>query len=164
MATERGELDQVVGDMNGFKSALQNRDLQLLIKSPIVNADKKLQIFDTLFGGKMSVLVLSFFRLVIKKGREAYLPAITDSFIEQFKISQGISTVQLKSTTQPDEKLINKIKSILKANDLASDKIELETIIDPSLLGGFVINIGDRQYDASVSSKLEALKKQFQGN
>jgi len=76
LATERGELDTVLSDMKGMQEAVKNRDLYLLFKSPIVKSDKKLSVFNAIFDGKLSNLSSEFFKIIMRKGREQYIPEI----------------------------------------------------------------------------------------
>ena len=76
LATETNKVEQIKTDFALFSDALKSRDLQLLIKSPIIKPDKKLGIFKAIFDGKIDELTSSFFEIVIKKGREGLLSLI----------------------------------------------------------------------------------------
>lgn len=164
LADERGALDEVLGDIKSFKQATENRDLYLLLKSPIINVSKKQQVFDALFGGKMNELTSAFFKIILNKGREAYLPEIADEFIAQYKKLKHITSVTLVTATPLGAETISKIKQRLVASEATDDHVELLTEVDPNLIGGFVLDFGDQLYDASIAHKLEKLKKEFSSN
>lgn len=164
LAKERSELELVLGDMKGMQEAVKNRDLYLLLKSPIIKPGKKLQIFETIFGDKLSKLSMEFFRIIMRKGREQYIPEISAQFIEQYKKLQHISSIALTTAEAIDPAIINSIEEKLLASDATDQRIEIISKVDPDIIGGFLIEIGDKLYDDSVKGKLEKLRKAFSKN
>lgn len=164
LAQEQGKLERVLEDINSLKEAVKNRDFYLLLKSPIINGTKKLQIFNTLFEGKFDEMTLGFARIAISKGREAVLPEIADEFIQQYKVIQHISTVTLTTAVPLGADALAKIKEKLLGSKVTDDKVEIETKVDPDIIGGFVIEFDDQLYDASVAHQMEKLKKEFSRN
>ena len=161
LASEQDNIETVVEDIKYFIEATKNRDFFLMLKSPIINGDKKQQVFDALFKDKFSEITYSFLSIVVRKGREIHLPEIVAEFMEQYKKLKHISTVKLVTATSLSAETISKIKQRLVASDATDDHVELEIEVNPDLLGGFVLDFGDRLYDASVAHQLEALKKEF---
>lgn len=161
LAKEQGNIETVIEDIKYFNEATKNRDLLLLLKSPIINASKKQQVFDALFKDKFSELSFAFLSIVLNKGREKQLPEIAAEFLEQYKRMKHISTVKLITATTLSAETVSKIKQRLVASEATDDHVELEVEVDPNILGGFVLDFGDRLYDASVAHQLEALKKEF---
>lgn len=159
LAKDQNAMDEVVGDMKGFSKMVENRDLFLLLKSPIINVGKKAEIFNALFDGKVNKLTKAFLDITLRKGREAYLPEIAKEFLNQYKRMQGISSVKLTTATPISNTALEAIKAKLLASDVTDKSVEIETHIDESLIGGFVVQIGDKQIDASVSHKLAELAK-----
>jgi len=164
LAKERSELDVVLSDMKGVQQAAKNRDLYLLLKSPFVKPGKKLQIFETLFEGKISKLSMEFFRIILKKGREQYIPEIATQFVDQYKKMKHISSISLTTAEAIDPAIINGIEEKLLASDATDQHIEIISKVDPDIIGGFMIEIGDKLYDDSVKGKLEKLRKTFSKN
>ena len=107
---------------------------------------------------------MAFFDIIIKKGREMYLPEIIQDFIDQYKVLNKISTVTITTATPLTADALNDIKSKLLASDITMDKLDVKTKVDASLIGGFVVEIGDKLYDASVAHKLEQVRKEFADN
>ncbi|MCB0685821.1 MAG: ATP synthase F1 subunit delta [Saprospiraceae bacterium] len=161
LAKERKEVDAVLQDMKYIKSALKSRDLYLMIKSPIVNADKKLSIFKKIFSDKIQKTTAAFFDIMTRKGRESYLPEIVDAFIEQYKDYKQISTVIIKTAVPLSDSALATIKEKLASSPDIKKNLEFEVMVDPSLLGGFTLEFEGRQYDSSIASKLKDLRKQF---
>ncbi len=161
LAIDGNKLDTILQDVQSFKAMLQSRELMLLLKSPIVNGSKKGSIFKTLFEGKFDALTMTFFEVILRKGREEFLPEIADDFIKQYKAKKGITDVKLTTAVSMPKELLESIKAQLLSSDATETSVELETAVDSKLIGGFVIEIGDRLYDDSISHKLSELKKQF---
>lgn len=164
LSIEQGSLDTVLANVEHFQASLKNRDLFLLVKSPIVNTDKKADIFKALFGDKYDKLTSSFLNIILKKGREAYLPDIANSFVDQYRAHKGITTVKITTASPLSDAKLEEIKAKLLASDITDKEINLETAVDPELIGGFVLNIGDKLYNASVAHKLDSLRKTFKDN
>lgn len=164
LAKEQKKVEEVLDDIHSFKKAIENRDLYLLTKSPIVSYSKKQAIFDKIFGGNFDKLTLAFFDIVLRKGREMYLPEVAESFINQYNTLKGISKVEVTSATQMSAKTLEAIRSKLIASSVTDESIEFTSVVDPSIIGGVIIRIGDKLYDASVQRKLKELKKEFSEN
>ena len=164
LALEQDKLESVLEDIKAFKKATENRDFFLLLKSPIINATKKQQIFDALFEGEFDPMTMGFMKIILTKGREEYLPEIVEEFINQYKEIKHITTVKLTSAAPLSAETVSKIKQRLVASSATDDHVELIMKVDPELLGGFVIEFDDKLFDSSVVHKMELLKKEFGKN
>ena len=163
LSQETGAMDAVSKDMKLFNEVCeQNRDLVLLLRNPIVHGDKKLSILKALFGEKMNKLTMTFFEIVTRKGRERYLENIAKEFVAEFKVRKGIQTAEITSAVGLDDKLRAEVYRILREN--TKSEVELVEKINKNLIGGFVLRIGDKQYDASIASDLRKLTRQFAAN
>ena len=164
LAEEREMLDQVKKDVLIIKSVCEeNYDFSNLLKSPIVSSDKKNTILNKIFSEKISGLSLTFINLITEKKRESILHSITDNFIDFYNQSKNIKPSIIitpnKITEEMREKILIQIKSIL-----GNSSIEFKEYIDESLLGGFILRIGDLEFNASISNKLKLLKRNFVSN
>ena len=164
LSNESKNLDTVFKDMQSLQEAVKNRDLYLMLKSPIINAKKKKDIVQKIFGAGFDKMTMGFMNIIITKGRESYLPEIANEFVEQYNDLKSISTAILTSATPLSADALASIKAKLLASNITNESVEIATKVDPNILGGFIIEIGDKLYDASVAHKLETLKKQFVGN
>jgi F-type H+-transporting ATPase subunit delta len=164
LAIEQQKLEPVYHDVQVLASAVQNRDLVLLLKSPIIQGDKKIAAMDALFKGKLDVLTLAYVRLLVEKGREAYLPEIAREFVSQYKRYKRITTVRVISAAPLSEEVMTALHGKLLASHTTSDQLEMETRIDPKLIGGFIVEFDDKRYDASVINKLNELRVEFKKN
>lgn len=164
LSIQQGKFEQVHDDMNTLRSAVKNRDLLLFMKSPVIHADKKIAAFSALFSGKIDALTLAYMNLLANKGREGYLPEITAQFIEQYKAIKKITSVKVTTATAMNEAVLSDLRAKLLASGVTTENVEINTVVDPELIGGFVLEFDNKRYDASVAHKLEELKAQFNKN
>jgi F-type H+-transporting ATPase subunit delta len=135
----------------------------MMLKSPIIKHDKKRDILEVAFKGKVHSLTMSIIHILTKKNREPLLPAIAHEFHNAYNAYKGIGKATVTTTIAMDEKLRAEIEAIVKKLSDRS-QVELEEKVDKDLIGGFILNVGDRQIDASVKSKLKSLKHTFGHN
>ena len=164
LAIEKGQLDAVYTDMLLLQGLIRSsRELANLLKSPIINPDKKDKILNAITAGKVSGITSTFIKLLITKNREVYLAEIVNAFVDQYKEYKGIQTVKLTTAVPVSEELKKTIVDKISA-DKSLKNIELVTAIDEKLIGGFVLEIGDEMVDGSIAFDLKNIKKQFQNN
>lgn len=164
LSIERNEMETVAADIDYVTACLTSRDLYLMIKSPIINTGKKKTIFKRIFADKLSKTTNSFLDIMLRKGRENLLPEIMETFKEQYKSYKQISTVILKTAVELKEDTIALIKKKLENSSEAKKNIDLQVVVDPTLVGGFTLEFEGKQYDSSLAYKLRQLKKQFSSN
>jgi F-type H+-transporting ATPase subunit delta len=164
LAIDQEDLEVVTKDVEQFHELVGNRDLYLLLKSPIIHADKKKHILKLLFEGKFSKLFMAFLNILVTKGREGYLPEIAEAYLKQYNQFKHISTVKLTTATPLASELKQAIHDKLKASQSTDEHVELVSAVDPTLIGGFVVEFEDKIYDASIKHKLDELRKGFREN
>lgn len=164
LAIEKGELEKVYSDMLYLQDVLKgSRDFINLLKSPVVKADAKTRAVNAVTAGKISPLTSGFLDLMIAKAREAVLPEVITAFIRQYKIHKNIHTVKLTTATPVSEQVKSAIVTQVKKSG-NYENIELETVVNPDIIGGFVLQAGDKLVDASISYDLKEISKQFRNN
>lgn len=161
LAVEQNKLERVLEDVKSLKKATEHRELYLLLKSPIVNAPKKLSIVEAIFGGKYDELTMAFLRILINKGREPFVPEVAEAFLSQYKSLKHIASVKVTTAQALSAEALSGLQKKLEAAIADASAVEIETAVDPALIGGFVLEMGDKVYDASVTQKLEQLKRAF---
>ena len=164
LSVERNELERVYTDMLYLQSLTkQSKEFTNLLRSPVVKSDVKAKIVNTVTEGNISELTKAFTTLLINKGRESNLPEVVFAFVEQYKKLKGIHSVILTTVTPVSDELKRAIVSqIQKTSDMQN--IELESKVDESIIGGFVLQAGDKMIDASISYDLKEVAKQFENN
>lgn len=156
-------IDAINNDMKLIANVCEaNRELSLLLKNPIVHADKKLKILKSIFESKVNKITISFIDIITRKRRENYLEAIVKEFTELYKEYKGIQTAVITTAVGLDDNLRKEVLKLIKSN--TKSEIELIENQNKDLIGGFVLRMGDVQYDASVVRSLRKLTREFSVN
>jgi len=164
LAIERGELEKVFSDMQWLQSVCKsNRDFINMLRSPVIKSDTKGKIVKSVAGNNIGELTNSFIHLLINKGREGELPEITTSFIQQYKEVKKIHLVKLTTASPVSDELKRSIVEHIRSTT-EMQNIELETVVNENIIGGFVLQTGDKMVDASVAYDLKEIAKQFENN
>lgn len=159
LSEERQVTDAVLNDMKWLLTTTnENRDFHLLLNNPLVKVDKKTDIFDKLFGD-FQELSTKFIHLLTKNKREMFLPIIAEEYITKVNKIRGIMPIAISSATKIDGKVRDVI--LAKLNSHIGGSVELTETIDESLIGGFVVGMGDMRIDASISHQLNEMKKRL---
>lgn len=164
LAVERKALDEVHRDMLFFSDVVsKSRQLELLLQNPVIKHDQKLEVLKRIFAGKVHSLTMAFFEIIARKNREPILASIAREFHNAYNEHKGIGKATVVTATPLDAKARADFEKLVRSY---SDKKEIELIerVDPELIGGFVLNVGDRQVDASIKSKIKTLKVKFSEN
>jgi F-type H+-transporting ATPase subunit delta len=164
LAVEQKALDQVHNDMLMFSKIVKsNRDFLLMLRNPIIKHDKKRDILERLFKGKVHGLTMAILDIITRKNREPLLPSIAEEFHNAYNEYKGIGKASIITAFPLDAKLKAEFEKLaVKYSD--KDNVELLEHVDADMIGGFVLNIGDRQVDASIKNKINALKVKFSQN
>lgn len=157
LAIEQDVLDKVNADMILVAELCnESRELENLLKSPIVDAGKKLAALEMVFAKDLHKLSMGFITLIIKKSRESLVKEIAESFVALYKVHKNIVDVFITSAVPLDaqvkEKIVQKIKTKFSGDIVVTESI------DEKLLGGFVVKFDDKQIDSSIASQLTNLK------
>ena len=164
LAVEQKALDDVHKDMQLFaKVADENRAFALMLRNPIIRHDKKREVLQAIFKGKVHALTFAIFDIITKKNREAILIDIARQFHNAYNVYKGITKAVVTTAAPLDAALRKEIEQVVKTISNKKD-VELIEKVDASIVGGFVLSVGDRQIDASINSKLKELKLKFSYN
>lgn len=164
LAIEKNELEKVYADMQWLSGVCKsNRDFVNLLRSPIIKGDTKKKILEAVTTGNISEITSAFNRLLITKGRESNLPEISNAFITAYKVKKNIHTIKLTTAAPVTDAVKDAIITQIKKS-AGFQNAELEEKIDADLIGGFVLQVGDKLVDASVAYDLKAIAKQFENN
>ncbi|RYE25003.1 MAG: ATP synthase F1 subunit delta [Sphingobacteriales bacterium] len=165
LAVEQNQLEPTLKDIQLLHAICsQSRDFVSMLRSPIIKADKKASIIDAVVGSQVSTLTKAFINLMVNKGRESNMPEIADAFISQYKQMKNISIVTLTTATPVADVVKEAIAKKLTASLPAGTEVELKEKVDPEIIGGFVLQMGDKLFDASIRRDLNDVKAQFQKN
>ena len=164
LAVEQQVLDQVYADIQDFVKYTENREFHVFMKSPVISGSKKEKVFEIIFKNKYNKLTTLFFDTIIRKRREAFLPEIAVEFIHQYKAYNSITEVKLTTAYPIKDAEVNAIAAKINESSLAGKSLDIQQVVDERIIGGFILQIGDKQYDASLRHKLNVLRKDLINN
>ena len=167
LAQEKGVTDEVQADLAGIKKAYdESPELRSFLKSPVINIHTKKAAIEKAFGGKISKLTLLFLEKLVDARREMYIGEIAASFTASYKTIKGVVTATVVTAAPMNDKIRAEVTNIIKNNKefINASSIEIEERIDKNLIGGIIINVGDKQVDASFSRLINEYKMAFSQN
>jgi len=164
LAVEQNAVDVTLHDMELIDAICrQSTEFKTMLSSPVIAGDKKQHIIDAVVENKIHTLTQAFVKLLVTKSRESNLPEIASAFLTQYKVMKNIKTVTL-TTAAPVNDVVKQaiIKKITASAPDAA--IEVVEVINPDIIGGFMLQMDDKLIDASVRRDLNDVKAQFQKN
>lgn len=159
LALDQDKLALVEADMlQLIKMSEEVHDFYVFINSPLIQIEKKVAVIHSIFKD-FNEVTRKFLALVTNNGREGAMIEIAKQFIAQLMSHRGIVPVTIISAQQLEDntkaEILSKINSVVKGTPLITEEV------DASLIGGFIIRMGDQQIDASVATQLQRMKQQF---
>ncbi|OIV42485.1 ATP synthase F1 subunit delta [Flavobacterium johnsoniae] len=159
LANSKGVAEAVNNDMKSIASAIEtNTELSTFIQNPTTKVEVKesalLEVFADVNG-----VTKGLFHLLFENKRFEILNAIAVEYNKLFDESNGVEVVTVTTAIPMDAALEAKV--LAKVATLSDKKITIENIVDPSIIGGFILRIGDNQYNASVANRLQVLKREL---
>lgn len=158
-ASEKQLTDRVYEDMALLSEVCRIEEFDYMLVSPSLPESKKHQMADLILKEYVSEITMSMINLVIRNNREEFLPGIARYFRDLYRKSRGIITATLMTAQEVDASVKEKIGKLIKKT--YQSELELTTSVKEGMIGGFVLTIGDRQYDASILTSLKKMKKQL---
>ena len=160
LATDGGNVDAVLQDMKGISATLAgSKDLRLALQSPVIKATDKKAVLKEVFE-KTSSETLGLIDLLVDNNRAPILSKVAESYVTLYNQQKGLQaatvTTAVAITPELEKKVLAKVTELTGSTD-----IKLENIVDPNIIGGFILRVGDSQYNASISSQLSKLKREF---
>lgn len=159
IAEAKGAAKNVNENMSSIRDAINtHHDLQVFLENPTIKGEAKLDVLTNTFTGVESQ-TLGLFRLLLENKRFEILEAITFQYNLLFDKMNGIELAKVTTAIPMDANLEKQILNKIK--EFSNNKITIENIVDPSIIGGFIIRMGDKQFNASIANKLQQLKREF---
>lgn len=159
IATESNNTAAVNNDMGTIVSAIkENDELKDFLSNPIVNGEVKMSALSEIFPS-LQAETKGLFQLLLANKRFEILSAIAVEFNKLFDLASGIEQAVVTTAVPLTAELEVQVKNKLK--EFSSNTISITNVVDASIIGGFVLRIGDKQYNASVANKLQQLKREF---
>jgi F-type H+-transporting ATPase subunit delta len=158
VAQDQGQLDEIHEQLDEFSDVLsENRQLQLFFFSPYFSSDEKKNGVAKVIDGGNEYFV-RFLELLAEKHRLPVLFRIRREFDSLWAKEQKLLEVSVTSAVELDEETVKGIGK--KIEEQTGNRVELAARVDPDLIGGLVIRVGNMVLDASVRNRLERLRRQ----
>ncbi|MES2267624.1 MAG: ATP synthase F1 subunit delta [Bacteroidota bacterium] len=160
LAEEQNAVEAVKDDMVLFyKTVRSSPELGAVLANPVVPHGKKKAILADIFAAKVSKVSMAMYNIMVEKGRAEVLYTMSHEFIALYDVKHNITYAKVVSAAELSE--TNKKKLLDEVQQAIGGTIKLNIQVDPSLIGGFVLTVGDRQIDTSVATSLKKIKKEF---
>jgi F-type H+-transporting ATPase subunit delta len=162
LAIEKKSLDKVNQDMLFISQICTLPETKELLMSPVIVPSKKSSILAKVLEGNVEEITLSLVDLVVRNGRESFLPAIARVFIHETLKYKGITKTVLTTAVPVDPKIKKQLTDMIA--EVFKTKADLEEIVDKDIIGGFILRVDDNFVDASIKNKLRKIKKELIGS
>ena len=162
-ASELNQIEAVKGELQQIIQVLkENQELQIVLNSPVIVPSKKYAIFSQIFSESIGDTTFNFLGVIIKKKREPAIAAICEEYLKLYNQAHNIKVATLTTAQPLSEPLLTKIKGLLEEKTHAT--VQIKQLVDPEIIGGFLIKFDDNFIDTSVLSKINRLKQEFAHN
>ncbi|WP_411766094.1 ATP synthase F1 subunit delta [Winogradskyella sp. A3E31] len=159
LATDQKVADSVNDDMKTITDTIaQSTELHQMILSPVVRSSEKKAVLTKVFTDA-NKLTNNLIDTLIENKRLALLNDVAASYVQLYDQQRGSQVAKVTTAVPLTDDL--KAKVLDKVKELTGKEAEIENIIDESILGGFILRVGDTQYNASIANKLDKLKREF---
>ncbi|MEH6408324.1 MAG: ATP synthase F1 subunit delta [Leeuwenhoekiella sp.] len=160
LSVERNKVDAVYSDMTTIDDTLKsNRELRGFLDSPVIKNEDKRDALRQVFKDS-SQTTFSLIDIVVDNNRASMLGDVAESFLDLYNKKEGIVIANVTTAVELNQELENKI--LAKVKEISgSSKVQLKHNIDPDIIGGFILRVGDIQYDASIENQLDKIEKEF---
>jgi len=161
LSIETKSLEEVKSDMALVSKVIgENSQLEAILNNPIVPIDKKAGILSDLFLDKVHPITSSFMKLMVNKGRSSILYSASKQVVTQYNELKGIVTAEVTSATALTASSRAEIIDIVK-REIGANEVIIKEKVNDDLIGGFILKVEDKQFDASIAGGLNKLKKEF---
>lgn len=160
LSSKSGELDSIRGDLDAILKLIQDTpELARFMRDYMLPASARTRILAEIFSTRINTLTFRFIKLLEEKKRCGILDNICVSFANMHDTMQGIVKGQITSPIHLDQQDIQLITDYARTK--TEGRLVLATVIDPELLGGFKLRLGDVVYDASVAAQIHTLRERM---
>ncbi len=161
IAQEAGKIDEYQDELGKIVQTIEDiPDLKAYFAHPLLPAKEKKEIAKQVFGSAVSPLALNFLLLILDKKRQDYLGLINKEYVDMADLSRNITKAELISAMPISDEDLNTLSDNLSRS--SGTTVQLRVSVDPSIIGGLKIRLGDKVIDASIAKKLEMLKRSLQ--
>ena len=157
---EENKIDNLYNELKEVSSLMNtNKDLNNVMKSPLVSKKEKIQLIDTLFAGKVDNDLKNFLKILIEKGRITSINAIGETYKELLNEKNNILEGYVISAVPMNDEKIKELETELSKK--YNKNVTLENKVDESVLGGVLVRLGNTEIDGTIKTRLDGLKDQL---
>jgi F-type H+-transporting ATPase subunit delta len=159
-ANETNTQEVVFGNMQSVYNTIEDsRELQAVLQSPVIKAEDKKEALLKIFS-EQSETTQSLINILVANKRTPLLGKVAKSYVDLYNEEQGVKVAAVITAIPLSGELEKKV--MLKIKELTgSDKVTLKNEVDPAIIGGFILRLGDIQYNASIANQFGKIKKEF---
>ncbi len=163
LANETDTADVVFGDMQSVEATLKgSKELRVVLQSPVVKAEDKKAALHAIFS-EQTGSTINLINVLSDNKRIGLLADVASSYIHLYNEAKGVKVAQVTTAVSLTSEIENRV--LAKVKELTgSSSVTLENIVDESIIGGFILRVGDLQYNASIANNLNKLKREFTAN
>lgn len=156
LAESLGETDALLEELRDFAGRVEkDADLRGFLSSPVVDAKTRQETLEKLFRGRRSDLFVDAVQVLNRKGRLNLMEAVAEVYYLELEELRGRVEVHVRTAAPLTRRLREKLREMAKAQ--TGKEVDLVESVDESLIGGLVVQMGDRKLDASVATRLKRL-------
>ncbi|MFW5756127.1 MAG: ATP synthase F1 subunit delta [Tangfeifania sp.] len=160
LAKEKEIIDSVKNDMELIHGVCKDSaDFNLLLKSPVVRTSQKIRLISQIFKNKVHPVTLNFLLLITRNNRESFIQAISRDTLDFIRREKNIKPAILTTAIAIDQAFISEIEKTMEKE--LGGKIELTSRVNPDIIGGLILRIGDKQLDAGIKTQLRNIKQEL---
>ncbi len=159
LAQRDGTLDAWQADLRLAADLLKDERVLRIVDNPAVPRPDREALLDEMLASRISRPALNLIKLLGQRGRLEHLPVVVAEYTRLLNKRRGIVTATVKSALPLTDDEVAAIKA--RVEEMTTAQVELETSIDPRLIGGLTVQVGDRMIDASVRGRLERLRNRL---
>jgi len=159
-ASETNSVDTVFGDMKSVDATIDaSKELRAVLKSPVIKANDKKEALLKIFNGQSSITA-DLINVLVANGRTDILGDVAKGYVALYNETKGVKVVKVTTavplTSEIEAQVLSKVESLT-----GSSAITIENDVDESIIGGFILRMGDLQYNASIANQFGNLKREF---
>ena len=163
LALEKKVIDPVLENLQNIKKVIEdNKELSLLIKSPLINSNDKLEVLIKLnSSSNLNNLSAMFLKVISNNKRFASLTSMISQFININAIKTGSVLADVTSADELSEEQRINVKNQLRT--ILGEKLSLNFKVDKKIIGGLIVKVGSKMIDTSLANKINKLKIAMKG-
>ena len=163
LALEKKLLKDIKDDMKLIDSVTgESKELMTLLRNPVLKPKKKKAVLKAIFENKVQPVTLKFMFILTDNGREAFIRDVAEEFQELYNDYNNIVKAKLTTAVKVEPEVMKNVVRLLEKQTNAT--IDLQKNIDENIIGGFILDYDDYEYDASIRHQIKKLKKEFDSN